>query len=223
MRQYMLEHAGITPHTDQKLYAAGSELKKAKAAMIMIHGRGASAESILELASFFPENDIVYIAPHAAHSIWYPFRFLEPIERNEPFLTSALRKIDDIIDFVMQNGISADKIMLLGFSQGACLALQYAATRKRKISALFGLSGGLIGSKLEIQNYGTELNGTSVFLGCSDVDFHIPKERVEETGAVFRALGADVTVRLYPNMPHTVNEDEIAFIKSVITEKLGAR
>ncbi|MFA6542573.1 MAG: dienelactone hydrolase family protein [Bacteroidota bacterium] len=218
IREYLLPAKGMVPHIEQRIFAAGGELQTSQSAVIMIHGRGAAAQSILDISSYLPSSGVSYIAPQATNSVWYPYRFLEPIERNEPHLTSALQKIDDTIAFVHANGIPEEKIMLLGFSQGACLALHYAATRKRKLSAVFGLSGGLIGSEIHNDRYRQDLSGTTVFLGCSDTDFHIPKERVEQTGDVFRSLGADVTMRIYPNMDHTINDDEIEFIAQQINE-----
>lgn len=190
----------------------GRNLSGAGAAMIMIHGRGATAESILELANYFDQQHVAYIAPQAVNNVWYPYSFLTPEEKNEPHLSSALNTISDIVRFVSHGGIPTDKIMLLGFSQGACLALEWTARQEENISAVFGLSGGLIGPTIAPQKYRGPLPRTAVFLGCSDVDFHIPKERVIESAGMFRTLKADVTMRLYENMGHTVNQDEVEFI-----------
>jgi phospholipase/carboxylesterase len=201
-----------SPHGDVKIFTAGANLAGARAAMIMIHGRGATAQSILELANYFDQKNIVYIAPQAANNVWYPYSFLAPEESNEPYLSSALNTISDTVHFVVRSGIPADKIMLLGFSQGACLALEWTARQGENISAVFGLSGGLIGSTISPEKYRGPLSHTKVFLGCSDVDFHIPKERVIDSAGMFKSLNADVTVKLYENMGHTVNQDEIDFI-----------
>lgn len=223
IREYTLPAEGTGPHTGRRIFAEGDDLQTSRNVVIMIHGRGASAQSILDLSSSLPSAGVTYIAPQGTNSVWYPYRFLEPIERNEPYLTSALQKIDDTIAFIQGKGVSDKKIMLLGFSQGACLALHYAATKERKLSAVFALSGGLIGSEIHTKDYRQDLSGTTVFLGCSDVDFHIPKERVERSAVVFQTLGAEVTMRMYPNMAHTINDDEIEFIShhiKKITERV---
>ncbi|MHB1050774.1 MAG: alpha/beta hydrolase [Bacteroidota bacterium] len=201
-----------SPRGDVKLFTAGANLTGARAAMIMIHGRGATAQSILELANYFDQKNIVYIAPQAVNNIWYPYSFLAPEENNEPHLSSALNTISDIVSFVIRSGIPAEKIMLLGFSQGACLALEWTARQGESISAVFGLSGGLIGPTIVPEKYRGPLSHTKVFLGCSDVDFHIPKERVIDSAGMFKTLNAEVTMKLYENMGHTVNQDEIDFI-----------
>lgn len=193
-------------------YAAGAPLSHARAAMIMIHGRGATAQSILELSGYFDQRHIAYIAPQAVNNVWYPYSFLAPEENNEPHLSSALSLVTDVVDHVKRSGIPSEKIMLLGFSQGACLALEWTARRGENIAGVFGLSGGLIGPAIQADKYRGPLTHTAVFLGCSDVDFHIPKERVVDSAEVFKTLKADVTVRLYENMGHTVNQDEIQFI-----------
>jgi len=182
--------------------------------MILVHGRGATAEDILTLASEFEQPDFTYLAPQAAGYQWYPNRFIMPVATNEPYLSSALQVVGDLITNLEKAGIPRQKIILAGFSQGACLALEYAARNPQHYGGVIGFSGGLIGDVL--QEYTGSLEGTPVFLGCSDVDFHIPKERVIESAAVFRNLGAAVTERLYPNMGHTVNEDEINAAKRIM-------
>lgn len=205
-----------SPQGDIKLFTAGAILTGARAAMIMIHGRGASAQSILELASYFDQKKIAFIAPQAANNIWYPYSFLQPEENNEPHLSTALDTITEIVRFSIYSGIPADKIMLLGFSQGACLALEWTARQGESISAVFGLSGGLIGPTIAPEKYRGPLSHTKVFLGCSDVDFHIPKERVIDSADMFKTLNAEVILKLYENMGHTVNQDEIDFINQHI-------
>lgn len=184
--------------------------------MILIHGRGASAESILGLAGEFQRPDLAYLAPQAAGNVWYPQRFMAPLASNEPWLSSALRCVDELVAYVAEHGIPHEKIVLLGFSQGACLALEYAARNARRYGGLVGLSGGLIGPDGTPRNYAGSLSETPVFLGCSDVDFHIPKERVILSADVLRGLGGNVEMRLYPGMDHTVNEDEIGFVSSIL-------
>jgi phospholipase/carboxylesterase len=204
------------PHRGQPVLTAGAPLEQAKAAMIMLHGRGATAESILELADLFKQPDFAYLAPQAAHNEWYPNRFLAPIASNEPYLSSALALIASLLEHVQKTGISLDRTILLGFSQGACLGLEFAARNARRYGGLAGLSGGLIGPDDTPRDYPGSLAGTPVFLGCSDVDFHIPKERVELTAEVLQRLGGKVTMRLYPRMGHTVNADEIRSVSQMM-------
>ncbi len=216
IKELHIASKGVAPHHSSKILIEGTELDKAKAVMIMIHGRGATAESILDISQYFTVDDVSYIAPQANGGAWYPFSFLMPTEQNEPGITSGLQRIFEIVDHVITSGISEQKIMLLGFSQGACLSLEWTARSNKNIGAVFGLSGGLIGPNGTRRNYSGTLQNTSVFLGCSDMDFHIPKERVIESAEVFKQLNATVTLNLYPNMGHTVNDDEIDHINSVM-------
>lgn len=203
-------------HQGQPVLRAGVAPEKARGAMILIHGRGATAEDILTLAAEFDQADFTYLAPQAAGFQWYPNRFIMPVATNEPYLSSALQVVDDLIANLAASGIGQEKILLAGFSQGACLAVEYAARNPRRYAGVAGFSGGLIGDVL--REYTGSMAGTPVFLGCSDVDFHIPKERVLESAEVFRTLGATVTERLYPNMGHTVNDDEINAVKQIMAE-----
>ncbi len=204
------------PHEDQPVFYKGKKLETADAAMIMVHGRGATAESILTLANEFNVDGIAYLAPQANMNTWYPYSFLAPIEINEPGITSGLELIDSIVNDLLSKGFSMDKIFLLGFSQGACLSLEYAARNPANFGGVFGLSGGLIGPTGTPRNYKGSFNGSVVFLGCSDVDPHIPIERVDETEKVFLEMNANVTKRIYKGMDHTINQDEINFIKSIL-------
>lgn len=188
--------------------------------MIMIHGRGASAHDILSLAYEIALPDIAYIAPQAKGNTWYPYSFLSPINQNEPGLSFGLSVIDSIVEMLLDKGFSSEQIYLLGFSQGACLSLEYAARHPRKYGGVFGLSGGLIGEALDQNSYSGNLYGAEVFLGCSDIDLHIPLERVNETEMIYTELNAKVTKRIYKGMPHTVNEDEIDFVKSTIKTRI---
>ena len=201
------------PHQGQPVRLAGTPLEQAQAAMLLLHGRGATAEDILSLTNEFVQAGFAYLAPQAAGNTWYPNRFLAPIEENEPWLSSALALVEELLSHVTNAGISSERVMLLGFSQGACLALEFAARNARRYGGIAGLSGALIGPNDTPRNYPGSLAGTPVFLGCSDVDFHVPRERVEQTAEVMRRLGGEVTVRLYPNMGHTVNQDEIEFVR----------
>jgi predicted esterase len=204
------------PHAASQPLTAGAPLAEARAAMLMIHGRGANAESILGLAGEFAAPGWAFVAPQASGNTWYPLSFLQPLERNEPYLSSALAAVSRTFAQIEAAGVPAERIVLLGFSQGACLASEWAARNARRLGGVVALSGGLIGPDGTPRDYAGSLDGTPVFLGCSDRDGHIPAARVEESASVFRRLGASVTARLYPNMGHTVNEDEIAWIQELI-------
>jgi predicted esterase len=204
------------PHQGGPVLSAGEPLERAKAAMVMVHGRGATAESILTLADELAQPGFAYLAPQAAGNTWYPNRFLAPISTNEPWLSSALAATGDVLSRLAKGGIPAERTMMLGFSQGACLVLEFAARNARRYGGVVGLSGGLIGPDGTPRDYTGSLEGTPVFLGCSDVDSHIPKERVEHTAEVLRRLGGEVAMRLYPNMDHTVSQDEIALVRSMM-------
>ncbi len=214
----MTEHYNTVrgPHQGQPIMNAGESLNRARAAMVMVHGRGASAESILDLAVELHQAGFAYLAPQAAGDTWYPYSFLAPLARNEPGLSSGLAAIANVLAQVAQAGIPLERTMLLGFSQGACLALEFVARNARRYGGMAGLSGGLIGPDGTPRDYPGSLAGTPVFLGCSDVDFHIPKGRVELSAQVLQRLGGNVTMRLYPGMDHTVNQDEIDFVQRMM-------
>lgn len=204
------------PHQGQPIYATGKPLQEAKGALILIHGRGATAQSILSLAAELPHPDLAYLAPQAADHTWYPYSFLMPLARNEPYLTSALQRVGEVLSQVIAAGIPAERIIIGGFSQGACLASEFVARHAQRYGGLLAFSGGLIGPPDTPRTYAGNLAGTPVFLGCSDVDSHIPKERVLESEQVLRNLGATVTAKLYPNMGHTINEDELLHARQII-------
>ena len=206
----------VSPHRGQSVRVAGEPLASARAAMLMLHGRGARAEDILSLANEFNQPEFAYLAPQAAGNTWYPNRFLAPIEENEPWLSSALELVGDVLEQIGAAGIPHERTILLGFSQGACLTLEFAARNAGRYGGVVGLSGALIGPEDMPRDYDGSLDDTPVFLGCSDVDFHVPKERVHETADVMRRLGGDVTERLYPNMGHTVNQDEIDLVRGMM-------
>ncbi len=204
------------PHHGQPVLAAGAPLDKAKAAMLMVHGRGATAADILSLGLELRHADFAYLAPQASGNVWYPYRFMEPIERNEPWLSSALARLETVLAQIVAAGIGPERTIVLGFSQGACLSLEFVARHARRYGGLAGLSGGLIGPDGTPRDYPGSFDGTPVFLGCSDVDPHIPKERVNDSAEVLRRLGGQVTERLYPNMDHTVNRDELNFVRGMM-------
>jgi phospholipase/carboxylesterase len=209
-------HAGQGPHQGQPTLIAGESLDGARAAVVMAHGRGATAESILSLVPELDRPGFAHLAPQAAGHTWYPNRFTAPISSNEPWLSSGLAVISELLARLAAAGIAAEQTMLLGFSQGACLTLEFAARHARRYGGVVGLSGGLIGPDGIPRDYGGSLAGTPVFLGCGDRDSHIPVGRVQETTAVLRALGADVTERLYPGMGHTINQDEIEAVRNMM-------
>lgn len=203
-------------HQKGRILIKGADLKEAKSAMIMIHGRGATAEDILSLTNEFNRKDIYYAAPQAVNYTWYPNSFLAPVESNEPWLTSALKVVDDLFNNLLNKGFESSKIFLLGFSQGACLTLEYVARNPRKYGGIFGLSGGVIGPIGTVFNFKGNMEETPIFLGCSDVDFHIPVERVHETETIMKNLNAKVEKRIYPQMGHTIIEDEINYINNIL-------
>jgi len=205
------------PHQREPIVAYGAPLDRARAAVVMIHGRGASARDILTLAPEIGLDDLAYLAPQAAGNTWYPYPFMTPMDQNEPYLSSALARVGEVLARVAAAGVPPERTALLGFSQGACLTTEYVARNAGRYGAVAGLSGGLIGPAGTPRDYPGSLSGTPVFLGCSDVDFHIPKERVLETGDVLERLGAKVDLRLYPNMGHEVNEDELEAVRALFS------
>lgn len=204
------------PHEGQPLRTAGAPLNEARAAMIMVHGRGGRAEDILTLVPNFEHEEFAYLAPQAANNTWYPYSFLAPIPQNEPGISSGMQVIGGVLDKLVAAGISAERTMLLGFSQGACLAIEFSARHARRYGGIACLSGGLIGPDGTPRDYAESLDGTPVFLGCSDVDAHIPQERVEHSADVMRQLGAEVTMRIYPGMGHVINDDEREHVRSMM-------
>ncbi len=201
--------AALDPHANQPIFTAGPAPRHADATLILLHGRGASAQSMLELAGTLDAENFAAVAPQADGHTWYPYSFLSPLNDNQPYLDSALRRLDTLITNLLTQGIPSARIALLGFSQGACLTLEFVAQHPRHYGAVMGLTGGLIGPPGTPRNYPGSLAGTPVFLGTSDPDPHVPYERVQETQTVLRSMGAAVELRRYPGMPHTINEDEL--------------
>jgi predicted esterase len=203
------------PHAGALVSASGAPLERARTALLALHGRGASARDILALTKLLElGDDVAVVAPQASGNTWYPYSFLAPLDQNEPYLSSALNLLDTLVKYLADHDIPAERVLLLGFSQGACLASEYAARRARRWGGVAVLTGGLIGPEGTPRDYDGALDGTPVFLGAGDPDAHVPWPRVEETAAVFARLGATVTTRRYPGLPHTVNEDEIAAVQA---------
>jgi predicted esterase len=211
--------AGDDPHAAQPLSRLGPAPSAARLSVILVHGRNGTPQSMLDLVSALPFDDVSYLAPAAAGKTWYPLSFLAPIPQNQPGITSGLMVLAGLIAGLGRDGVSADRVALMGFSQGACLALEFAARQARRYAAIIGLSGGLIGPPGTPRDYAGSFDATPVFLGCSDVDAHIPLARVRETADVFTRMKASVDERIYPQMGHTVTPEELA----VVTELLGAR
>ncbi len=204
------------PHANQPVLHAGVDPARARLHVVLVHGRGGSAEGMLDLAHELRLSDTSFLAPAAAGHTWYPLSFLAPIPQNEPCLSSALRALERVVASIEAAGVPAARIAWLGFSQGACLTLEFVARHARRYAAVAGLSGGVIGPPGTPREYAGSLDGTPVFLGCSDADAHIPLERVHETTHVYRALGAVVDERIYPGMGHLVTAEEIDRVRVLL-------
>jgi len=191
--------------------------------MILLHGRNALPANILSFVPAFARPDITYLAPAAAGGTWYPLSFMANKEKNEPGISSGLWVLDQLVQHVVRAGVRKDRIVLLGFSQGACLTSQFAASHADRYGGVVLYSGALIGPPGTTWDYPGSFGGTPVFLGCSDVDAHVPKTRVDESAAVFQRMGAAVTEQIYPGMGHLVNEEEIAFTRTLLDEITGGR
>jgi phospholipase/carboxylesterase len=201
------------PHGGTPVLAAGVPLAEASAAVVLVHGRGASAEDILGFAGPLARPGVVFLAPQAADHTWYPQRFLAPLAVNEPWLSSALGKLAALRDGLAAAGIEDDRILWLGFSQGACLASEFVARQPRRWGGLVAAVGGRIGPQgMEFEDPG-DLAGTPVYLGCGDPDPHIPWGRVEESAAAFARQNAEVTLRRYPGFPHSVHPEAVSFAR----------
>lgn len=200
----------------KNLNYAGEPLDTAKKAMIMIHGRGANADDILGLAPHLHVNGFALIAPDATNNTWYPYSFLAPVRDNEPWLSSALSLLQEVVDDLLKAGFASRHIYFLGFSQGACLTLEFAARNARRYGGIIAFTGGLIGESIAAENYAGNFEGTPVFIGSGDPDPHIPVSRVDDSAAIIRSMGAAVTKKIYPGMGHNVSQDEIRMVNELI-------
>ncbi len=206
------------PHRDGPSVRLGPDLQEAEAAVILVHGRGDSARGILTLAPDLQAPRVTFIAPQATAFSWYPQSFLAPIPMNEPWLSSALDRVGAAVGEAMSTGLPREKTVLMGFSQGACLALEFAARNPGRYGGVVAFSGGLIGPEGMPRSHKGSLEGTPVFLGCSDVDPHIPLARVNESAEIMEALGGQVEERIYPGMGHTVNADELEWARTLLSD-----
>lgn len=204
-------------HSIENVEYSNCSLANAEYASIFVHGRGDNTDKMELLAKEVANYpNIAHVFPKATNHTWYPKSFLVPREENEPYFSSSLALYDSVLTKILEAGIPADKIFLFGFSQGACLTLDFAARNAQKFAGIFALSGGLIGPKVDLSNYKNTFNGTSIFMGCSDIDNHVPELRLYESKLALQELGAEVELRVYPGMGHLINEDEIDYVKNYI-------
>ena len=200
----------------KEIVTAGKSLDEASRVLIMLHGRGANAEDILGLGNHLHIQDFALLAPQATNNTWYPYSFLAPVQQNEPWLSSAISLLKEITGELEAKNIRRENIYFLGFSQGACLALEYVTRNAGKYGGIVAFTGGLIGDKINAANYNGLFDNTKIFIGSSDPDPHVPVERVNETVAQLEKMGARVTKKIYKNMGHTINQDEIEEANRII-------
>lgn len=193
----------------KNIFTSGKKISEAKKALVMLHGRGAFAEDILALSGYFNIKDYALLAPQATNNTWYPYSFLTPPQENEPWLSSALSLLGEVVADINKDGIDSENIFFLGFSQGACLTLEFITRNARKWGGAVAFTGGLIGDKIYSANYTGDFAGSRIFIGTSDPDPHVPVERVDATENILKGMHADVTKKIYPAMGHTINQDEI--------------
>lgn len=198
---------------------AGKELKEADKVLIMLHGRGGSAEDILSLATYLDVNDFTLLAPQATSNTWYPYSFLAPPQQNEPWLSAALNLLKELVEDLYSQGLASEQIYFCGFSQGACLTLEFAARNANRYGGIVAFTGGLIGDKIDTANYTGDFNGTPVFIGTSNPDPHVPVTRVAETTQILKSMHATVTEKVYPGMGHTIIQDEIDLANKLVFGK----
>lgn len=198
------------------IITAGIPVKAAKRAIIFIHGRGASAEDILSLNNHLEINDAALFAPQATNNSWYPYSFMAAVKENQPALDSALSIIKELVSEIESSGISQDQIYFVGFSQGACLTLEYVSRNAGKYGGIVAFTGGLIGKEINMQNYKGNFKQTPVLITTGDPDPHVPVSRVEVTEGIIKKMGASVSVKIYPGRPHTITKTELELAKKLI-------
>jgi phospholipase/carboxylesterase len=208
------------PHQGQPVVYAGVPLQHARAAIVMLHGRGGTAADILTVAEHLGQPDFAFVAPEAADNVWYPLKYGAPLAANEPWLSSALLAVEALVDRIEEAGVPPERLIFLGFSQGACIALEFAARRPRRYGGVAGLSGALMGPPGTPRDHHGSLAGTPIFLGCGDRDEHFSTETVDHASEVMRRLGGDVTERIYPNMGHIIHQDELEFVREMMAALL---
>lgn len=209
------------PHAGTPMRYAGPPVEEAAGVVVMLHGRGASAEDILSLHGALGIGSLGAVAPEAAGGTWYPYSFLAPLESNQPFLDSALSRVESVVSGLLAAGVAGERIGVLGFSQGACLACEFVARRPRRYGAVIALTGGLIGPEGTAREYKGSLDGTPVLLAAGDPDPHVPFRRVEETAKVLEGMGAEVEVRRYPGKGHMVSGDELEAARGHLLRMIG--
>jgi len=207
----------------KNIIAAGKKLTSDSNVLIMIHGRGGSAEDILSLATHLDANDFTLLAPQATNHSWYPYSFLAPPADNEPWLSSALRLLNDLLGEIFDQGVSAEHTYFLGFSQGACLTLEFVARNANKYGGVVAFTGGLIGDKIYRENYTGDFRGTPIFIGTSNPDPHVPIERVYASSNILKDMNAQVTEKIYNNMGHTIIQDEIDHANKIVFKKQAVK
>ncbi len=200
----------------KKNFTSGKAVSEAKKVLVMIHGRGAFAEDILSLAGYFKLEDFALIAPQAENNTWYPYAFLAPPKENEPWLSSALDVLGEVVSDLRKAGFQSENIYFLGFSQGACLTLEFVTRNAKRWGGVVALTGGLIGDKIYNENYSGDFLQTPVFIGSSDPDPHVPVERVYASSVIIKNMNADLTTKIYPGMGHTISKDEIDQVNELI-------
>ena len=201
---------------EKNIITARKPVTDAEKVLLMIHGRGGSAEDILSLAGHLRLNDFALLAPQATNQTWYPFSFMAPTAQNEPWLSSALSILKELLDDLIAQGVKTENIYLFGFSQGACLTLEFVARHAKRFGGVIAFTGGLIGDKINNENYQGDFAGTPVFIGSSNPDPHVPVERVKESTKILRSMNAEVTEKIYEGMGHTINQDEIDTVNRII-------
>lgn len=200
----------------KNIITAGKDISEAKKVLVLLHGRGANAQDILSLADHFPVGDFSLFAPQATNNSWYPYSFLAPPAQNEPWLSSAIEILSDLLEEIKSKGIASENIYFGGFSQGACLAAEFVTRNAARFGGIILFTGGLIGDKIYAENYNGDFAGTPVFIGTGNPDAHVPVERVNKTAEIMKKMNAEVTVKVYDNKPHSISQDEIEFANKLI-------
>ena len=203
---------------NEPVATAGQPLDQAKKALIMLHGRGDRAESFIRLAQELNTSDFAFLAPQAIQNTWYPHSFLKPLEQNEPQLSLSLSGVHELIDNLQGLHFGYEDIYFLGFSQGACLSLEYTARNARRYGGIIAFTGGLLGDTVDVSNYEGDFDGTPIFIGSSDHDPHVPEERIDESEVILKQMGASVTKKIYPGLGHTINDDEITHANNILRQ-----